>query len=405
MPAEDDGRSIPAGKSFELLVDRPATGGTAIGTGPDGRIVFARGAIPGERVAVEVETEHRRRIDAVTIEVLEPSPDRVDAACAHVAEGCGGCDWQHVALKRQAVLRRDIVEDCLRRLAGLDDVSVDSGPDLPGDDYRTTVRAAVTDGRAGYRRRASHDTISVSSCAVAHPLVEELLVDGYFGTADEVVVRVGARTGERLVVAEPTAHGVSVPDGVTVIGRDELDAGARAHYHEELGGVRLQVSADSFFQCRPDGALALSQLVGDWLADVEGPLLDAYCGVGLFGALAGTGRTVLGVESNPSAVADATQNLGPHGRVVESRFERWTPEPVAVAVADPARSGLRPDGCDRLAATGAQVIALVSCDPASLARDARLLADRSYRLDRVTVVDVFGQTSHVEAVSRFVLDR
>ncbi len=393
-------------RPFELTVDRAATGGAAIGNGPDGRVVFVPGALPGERVLVETEVEHRNRIEARLLDVVETSPDRVEPACGHVADGCGGCDWQHVRPERQSTLRREIVADCLRRLARLDPgtagIDIVAGPALPATGYRTTVRAAVVDGRAAYRLRASHDTITIERCPIADPLVEELLVEGRFGSATEVVVRAGANTGERLVVVDPTVDGVLVPDDVKVVGVDELAAGARPHYHEELAGLRLQISARSFFQCRPDGARALAELAGDAVADAEGVLLDGYCGVGLFGALAGIGRLVIAVESDPSAVADATWNLRPHGRVVNERFERWTPEPVGAAIVDPARAGLRAGGCDTLAATGAELVALVSCDPASLARDAALLGDRGYRLDRVTVLDLFGHTSHIEAVSRFV---
>lgn len=283
------------------------------------------------------------------------------------------------------------------------DVDIRVGPELSPTGYRTTVRAAVVDGRAAYRLRGSHDTVVVDSCLVAHPLVEELLIDGRFGSATQVVVRAGANTGERLVVVDPIADGVRVPDGVKVVGRDELAAGARPHYHEEIGGLRLQISADTFFQCRPDGAMVLAELAGDAVADADGVLLDAYCGMGLFGALSGMGRSVIGVESNPSAVADAVYNLGPHGRVIEADFERWPVEPVGVVIADPSRVGLRKKGCDRVAESRAKLLALVSCDPASLARDAGLLAERGYELDHVTVVDLFGHTSHVETVSRFVL--
>lgn len=401
-----------------------ATGGAAIGNGPDGRVVFVSGAIPGERVEAEVTTEHRTRIEAQLRSVLEPSVDRTDPVCGHVADGCGGCDWQHVSETRQSALRRDIVADCLRRLAGLEVTLVESlsnlqpndieavrvvaGPPLPATGYRTTVRAAVVDGRAAYRVGGSHDTVVIDRCTVAHPLIEELLVDGRYGSATEVLVRVGANTGERLVVVTPTAEGVRVPgqdassNPTKVVGSDELAAGRRPHYHEELGGLRLQISAESFFQCRPDGALLLAELAGDAVADVEGTLLDGYCGVGLFGALSGIGRSVVGVESNRSAVADATVNLGPHGRVIRSRFERWRPEPVQAAIVDPARAGLGTKACDRLVAAGAERIALISCDPASLARDAKLLDQQGYRLDWVTTVDLFGHTSHVETVSRFV---
>lgn len=394
--------AVEPGQRFELTVDRPATGGAAIGIGPDGRVVFVPGAIPGERVSVAAAALHRNRIEADLIEVVEPSPDRVEPVCPHVADGCGGCDWQHVGTERQAALRRDIVADCLRRLAKIDGVDVVAGPTLPADGYRTTVRAAVVNGRAAYRVGGSHDTVTIESCTISHPLVEELLVEGRFGSATEVVVRAGANTGERLVVVDPSTDGVVLPDGVKVVGTDELDAGARPHYHEELAGLRLQISARSFFQCRPDGALALAQMAGDAVADAEGPLLDGYCGVGLFGAVAGIGRLIIGVESDPSAVADATWNLRPHGRVIEDRFERWTPEPVGAAIVDPARAGLKAEACDRLAETGAELVALISCDPASLARDAKLLSERGYRLDRVTVFDLFGHTSHIETLSRFV---
>ena len=299
-------------------------------------------------------------------------------------------------------MRVEIVEDCLRRLARMEEPpAVRSGPPLPVDGYRTTVRALVGNGRAGFRGRRSHDPVLVSECVVAHPLVEELLVDGRFGAAAEVMIRVGANTGERMVVVDPVADGVAVPDDVVVVGRDELAAGRRPHIHEELGGLRLQISADSFFQCRPDGALVMAQTVGDLLAPFDGLMVDAYCGVGLFGALAATGRPVVGVESNPSAAADARWNLRPHGRVVESDVERWEAEPAGVVVADPARAGLKAKACDRLVSTGAAALALISCDPASLARDAVLLGERGYSLDSVTVIDLFGHTSHVETISLF----
>lgn len=406
-PNRADERNVPDGstvelETFELSVNRVATGGAALGNAPDGKTAFITGAIPGEQVRVSVDAVHKSRIEASTIAVLEPSPDRVEPACPHLADGCGGCDWQHVSPDRQSNLRREIVADCLRRLARMDDIDIRVGPMLSPVGYRTTVRAAVVNGKAAYRMAGSHDTVTIGECLVAHPLVEELLVDGWFGSATEVVVRAGANTGERLVIVDPVIEDVRLPDSVKVVGRDELMAGKRPHYHEEIGGLRLQISADSFFQCRPDGAMILAELAGDAVSDAEGTLLDAYCGMGLFGALSGIGRSVIGVESNASAAADAAYNLGPHGRVAECDFEKWNSEPVGVVIADPSRTGLRRKGCDRIAETGAERVALISCDPASLARDAGLLAERGYTLDHLTVLDLFGHTSHVETVTRFV---
>lgn len=387
---------------FELDLTRIASGGAALGEGPDGRVVFATGGLPNERVVVSVTKEHKRRLEAVVTDVILPDVGRRPAPCPHVAEGCGGCDWQHATEERQSELRRAVVSDSLRRLAGINDVAVRPGPVLSAVGYRTTVRAMVSEGRAGYRVKGSHDAVRVDSCLIAHPLVEELLVDGRFDGADEVTVRVGARTGERMVIVSPNARSVSVPDDVIVVSAETLTAGNAPHIHEELGGRRFQVSAGSFLQCRPEGAEALAELAELAIIDHPGTLLDAYCGVGVFGALAGTGRAVVGVESNRAAVADAAVNFGSHGRVIRSKMERWRSEPVGAIIADPARSGLGAEPARRLAATNASVIALISCDPASLARDASLLQDHGYELDWVTGVDMFGNTSHIETVSRLV---
>jgi 23S rRNA (uracil1939-C5)-methyltransferase len=387
---------------FAVDVDRVATGGAGLGRGPDGRVVFVAGALPGERVTVEVTAEHRSRIEAQATGVVVASPGRRRPPCPHVTDGCGGCDWQHATPATQRALRRAIVDDCLRRLGGLNGVDIGSGPELASDGYRTTVRAGVERGRAGLRRVRSHEVIEIDRCLIAHPLVEEILVDGRFPGASEVTVRAGARTGERLVVVSPSVGGASVPGGVEVVGADELRAGRQAHLHEEVGGRRFRISALSFFQCRPDGAEVLVELARSMLAGQPGPLLDAYCGVGLFGALLGGGRDVVGVESSRESVADATVNYADHQRVVRSKVERWRPEPVGAIVADPARTGLGRRAVTTLASTGAAVLVLVSCDPASLARDSALLVASGYDLERVTVVDLFGQSSHVETVSRFV---
>lgn len=396
------GHSLIIMPEFELQLDGVATGGACIGRGPDGRVVFVDGGLPGERVVASTRVEHARRIEADLVSVIEANPGRRPEPCAHVAEGCGGCDWQHATPETQRALRRDVVDDCLRRLAKVDDADIRLGPDLEPERYRTSVRAAVMNGRAGYRASASHRVVTVNDCLVAHPAVEEILVDGRFGDATEVTVRVGARTGDRLVIVRPSVTEIQIPDGVTAVGEDELTAGRAVHYHEEILGHRLRISARSFFQCRPDGAELLIKLVETVLAGTDGPLLDAYCGVGLFGAVLGGGRPLTGVESARSSVEDARANYGSGAEVVKANMERWRPSSMGAVIADPARSGLGKRAAERLARTGASVMALVSCDPASLARDVGLLDGHGYQLDHVTMVDLFSQTSHIETVSRFV---
>jgi tRNA/tmRNA/rRNA uracil-C5-methylase (TrmA/RlmC/RlmD family) len=161
----------------------------------DGRVVFVGGALPGERVLVEIDEQKKRWARGHAVEVLDPSPDRVAPPCPHVVDGCGGCTWQHVAHEAQHDLKATIVRDALTRLGGIESPAVLVGPPLSPFGFRTTVRAAVEHGRAGLRRGHSHDIVTLDACLVAHPLIEELLVDGRFPGAHEVTVRCGARTG------------------------------------------------------------------------------------------------------------------------------------------------------------------------------------------------------------------
>lgn len=400
----------------ELTVGGVVAGGTAIAR-DEGRVVFVAGALPGERVRVGLTRVRRDHAHGRVLEVLGASPDRTAPPCPRVAGGCGGCDWQHVGPAAQPSLKAAVVVDALRRLGGLADPLVTAGPPLPAHGYRTTVRAAVVGGRAGFRRAGTHDVVVAGRCLVAHPLVAEVLEEGEFADAAEVTVRAGAATGERLVVVDPVADGVRVPDDVVVVGRDELRRGRRAWIHEEVAGRRWRISATSFFQGRPDGAGALVEAVlaaASPLPEGAATVVDAYSGVGLLaGALAtpraegGSGRRrVVAVERGRSAVADARHNLADLDvEVVRAPVERARLPVADLVVADPARSGLGAEGVRALARCAAPRIVLVSCDPASLGRDAALLAEAGYRHDGTVLVDLFPQTHHLEAVSTFVADR
>ena len=336
-------------------------------------------------------------------DLVEPT---VEPPCPFVGEGCGGCDWQHLAPGSQRRRKAELVADELRRATGLD-VEVGAGPDLPTEGHRTTVRGLALDGRFAFRQRHSHDLVAIDPCLVVHPLLNELVAEGRFPDGD-VVLRVGARTGERLVLVDGDADSVHVPDDVRVVSAAALDAGKRAWYHEEVAGRTWRISARAFFQARPDGAEALVDLVGAALAGVEGEgLADLYGGVGLFAGTVGAewpGRRTL-VEQNPSSIADAKINVKPDGvKVVRADVARWHTGRVAAVVADPPRAGLGKAGVRAVAATRAERLALVSCDPLSLGRDARLLGQAGYVLADATLVDLFPHTSHVEVVCRFDRD-
>ncbi len=392
--------------TVELRTTAMAVGGEAVAREDSGRVVFVAGALPDETVVVELVDEKKTFARGAVADVLVASPDRVLPPCPNVALGCGGCDWQHIAVGTQRDLRLGIVADVLARTGHIDAAAVRAGPPLAAEGLRTTVRgAADADGRFAFRRRRSHDLVAVDACLVAHPAVDDVIARSSFPPGADVVIRVGARTGERIVVVGPSAKGTSAPDDVTVVGEDELRKGHRVWIHEEVAGRSWRVSAKAFFQASPEGAEALVAASRD-LWDQHAPgaerLVALCCGVGLFAGTVGAGASVVGVERSAASVADARQNLADlDARVVKVALARWRPSPADVVIADPARSGLGKDGVAAVAGTGAALCVLVSCDPAALGRDAALLAEAGYEHLESVVVDLFGHTSHIEVVSGF----
>lgn len=387
-----------------------AAGGDGVAHLADGRAVFVTGAIPGDRVAIELTEVKARFARGAVVEVVAGGPGRVSAPCP-VVEACGGCSWQHVEPATQRALKAQVVTDALTRLGGITDLpEIDLGPELPATGHRTTVRGGVADGRFAYHAHRSDELIPIADvgCLVAHPLVDGILQRSRFeGHVTEVTVRVGAATGERLVVVSPRVDPdrVTVPDGVEVVGADQLRNGHRAWIHEKVAGRRWRISAQSFFQGRPDGAAALAEVVAAAVPAGARRIVDLYGGVGLLGGtvvdrLDGPAHLQV-VEAAASSVADARRNLADVDdvRVVRSDVRRWHPSKADVVIADPSRHGLGAAVVDRIAATGAPRVVLVSCDAGAMGRDAGLLRGSGYRLDGVTLVDHFPHTPHVEAVT------
>ena len=388
---------------MRLQVTATARDGAGVARSEDGRVVFIEGALPGETVVAELLREEKRWARAGVVEIITASPDRVPVPCTHRLAGCGGCDLLHLDLLRQPEMKASIVAEQLDR-AGVAAPAIGSRA-LDGDSGRTTVRTAVLNSRAGFREGGSHDVILPDSCLAVDPTLEELLVDGRYGGAEEVTIRVGARTGERLVLIDGDPFEVEVPDDVLVVSRTELSEGRRAWIHEEAAGRRWRISARSFFQNRPAGVDALVGEVTDIAAELgaDGPLIDAYAGIGIFAGTVGLDRQVTAIERGGDSIADARVNLAEADvKIVKAAVESWKATRSAIVIADPAREGLRKPGVSALVASQPDLFVLVSCDPASFARDAGLLAGSGFGLERVTVVDMFPGTSHVETIGAFI---
>ena len=405
------GPSTDGGASDEpevVRAERLVAGGAALSRRGDRRIVLVDDALPGELVEVTIGRRHGADRGTV-VRIVEPSPDRVAPRCPHVADGCGGCDLATLGHGAQVEAKIELVADSLRRLGRWREPVVHAGPALDPWGFRTTLRLAVTGGRVGLRRAASNDVVELAHCMVAHPRLDEMIVDGRFPDASYVTLRVGATTGDRLALVAPTRRGVSLPDDVRVVGADELAAGRDAWIHDDVARRRWRISAGSFFQTRTDGAAALVDVVRAMAADVldreTGVLVDAYSGVGVFAGALLDGRAgwrAVTIENDRASVADARVNLADLDvRIVESSVERLRAPRADLVVADPSRAGLGTEAAAVVAATRAERIVLVSCDPAAAGRDVDLLKSRGYRPVESIVVDLFPHTHHTEVVTRF----
>lgn len=378
----------------------------------DGRVVFVRGALPGEQVDVEIESAKKDFARGVVAEVLEASPDRIEPQCYHRRAGCGGCGWMHIDPYSQLEAKAEIVRESLRRIGRLDpavvDGIVDLGEAVEPFRYRTTIRVVGgEDGGLGFREEQTNEVVPINSCDVADPTLSGLLPELTIAPGVEVTLRTSVATGA-VTARWPKPKGrpgsglvSGIPDGVHI--------GDRAFLSEVVDGVELRISAGSFFQSGAQAAELLVDAVrraAPELADAR-HAVDAYAGVGLFAATAMADvATVTLLESSKSSCFDAEHNLaGRAATVIRGDVAKWSATaeaPVDVIVADPARPGLGKPGVAALTSAAPAPIVLVSCDPVSLARDAMLLAEHGYHPELVEVLDLFPQTHHVETVTRFV---
>ena len=392
-------------ETFEVAIDRVAAGGT-VGRLEDGRVVFVRHAIPGEKVKVALTQERSRFTRGDAVEILIASPYRVKAPCAYShPSGCGGCDLQHVDPAYQLQWKADVVKDQFQRLAHLD-VEVEIQPVGPAGSSRTRLRCGVDDnGRLGLRQHGSDQLVPLANCHVFSSRGNEAFTNDWSG-AQEVEIR---------TIGDSSFAVVTLDDGSVVTATlDGLIDDEPQRSHVEVNGERFRVSPLSFWQSHESAPEVLTQHVIE-LAKVRrgGRVVDLFSGVGLFAVplakRVGSDGRVIAVESSPSAAADARRNVAdlPHVTVVEQRVTprliRDTVDGGTTVVLDPPRSGAGIPIMDALAQTRPERIVYVSCDAATLARDCRVLVDAGWTLSHLRGFDLFPMTEHVELVA--ALDR
>jgi tRNA/tmRNA/rRNA uracil-C5-methylase (TrmA/RlmC/RlmD family) len=406
----------PAALLLELEVGPPAAGGACVAR-HEGRVVFVRHALPGERVqAVVTEDRGGRFLRADAVEILTASPDRVTPPCPYARPGrCGGCDWQHATGDAQRRLKAQVIREQFARLAGLDvpELTVE---ELPGGllGWRTRITYAVDrEGRPGLHKHRSHELQPVDRCLIGAPGV---------GDSDALTREWPGLTGIEAAAGDDgavtlLAHrpgGGRQPRGRRPPDRVEVVEGPETLTRTVLGRS-LTVAAGGFWQVHPAAASTFAAAVLDGLAPRPGErVLDLYAGAGaltsvLADAVGPTGA-VLGLESAPPAVADAGRNLADRpwarvdrGRVDPQRLAGLGFEPDLV-VLDPPRAGAGGEVMAAILSLRPRAVGYVSCDPATLARDVAAAVAAGWRLSGLRAFDAFPMTQHVECFATLCPD-
>lgn len=421
-PAADE---LTVGDEVDVEVGPIAHGGHCVAR-HEGRVLFVRHTLPGERVRARI-TEGGpgdRFLRADAVEVLTASPDRVPVRCPVAGPGrCGGCDFQHVSTEHQRELKASVVAEQLRRLAGIDrEVVVEPLGDDDGLHYRTRVEFAVADGDVGLRRHRSHEVVPVTGCPIAVPAVDEALAEMLADVADAPAELAGigaldvvAATGEAdTVVVEVPVDAPTPPIGITeVVATPE-------------GERSMGVDARGFWQVHRDAPRAFVEAVLEAAQVRPGErVLDLYSGVGLFSVplaeAVGRDGQLVAVESDKRATEHLRDNLAGHpwalvvpGRVddvfgIPRKGRRRSgrrparsdlvPPSADVVVLDPPRTGAGREVVAAVTSLRPRRIVYVACDPAALARDTAYLAELGYELTDLRALDAFPMTSHVEVVA------
>jgi 23S rRNA (uracil1939-C5)-methyltransferase len=384
----------------EVSIERIVGDGNGIGF-HDGQTVFVPETAPGDRVRAKVRSHRGTVIQAELLEVLEPSPRRVEPPCPYFF-ACGGCDFQQLSYEDQLATKVGMIQDSLRRIGKLDpvpDVPITASPEPLAYRSRAEWQIDQRQKKIGYFASGSHQVVDVDVCPILTPGLQTLLT----ALRDDFAAGMVSRSAYEYRAVEGDVGSTLEPTGAT---RSRL-------VMRTVGGHMYRYNAECFFQSNiPVTELLLERVleIADVAMDDHALAIDLYCGVGLFTKpLADRFDRVVGVESDRTTTQFAIENTGAseddtNVRIVTAPVEQWIAEDrsplgrVSLLVFDPPRAGAGPAVVEGMLRMKPAHIAAVSCDPATFARDVRGLIDGGYELVSVDAFDMFPQTHHVELV-------
>lgn len=388
-------------ETVRLTIDSLAFGGDGVGRDAAGRVAFVPGTAPGDEVTAEIVEEKKGFARGELVRVVRPGA-RVEPPCPRFAAGCGGCQWQHVALAAQRAAKEDIVRRALRHVVPAEAIRPIAAPSPPLG-WRRRARLRFRRGTLGYLARRSHELVDVDTCPQLEPALDAALA------ALRAIPLPGAGDVELLLTRRGEVH-VAV-DGPEVRAADLAPLLGRAGIAgivvrgETFGAAEVDLgdgdapfwaAADGFAQASDAGNDLLRALVREAAGAVAGRrVLELYAGSGNFTRdLAGA--DIVAVEESPAAAARLARNARAGVRVGGADVPEG---PFDVVAVDPPRTGLSPGLAAKLAALAAPTFVYVSCDPPTLARDLAPLVAAGYRAVWAQPVDLMPQTFHVEVVA------
>jgi 23S rRNA (uracil1939-C5)-methyltransferase len=404
----------------EILLTTLAYGGDAMGRLEDSRAVFVPFGLAGERVRIRLTEEKRGFARGELAEILEASPHRIIPRCKHFGV-CGGCHYQNLSYEEQLEAKREILRDQLTRIGRIENPPVQDMVASPNPwNCRNHVQFHLTEeGKLGYVGAGTSfakGIIPITECHLPEASINSHWPQLEFEPGTNIT-RVSLRTGKEdelmLILESDSAESpeLEIEAEISVAHVFEDNAVVIAgnnHIVIPVLGRDFRVSAMSFFQVNTAMVEKLVQHLLTFLpVSLSTTLVDVYCGVGLFSAfLASKCERVIGIESSPSACEDFSFNLDEFDNIelYEGLAEEVIPYLEAkpdIVLVDPPRAGLEKLVVDGILKRNPQVIAYVSCDPSTLARDSKRLIEGGYKLKQVTPFDLFPQTYHIESISLF----
>ena len=443
--------SVSPGAELDLVFTDLLANGQAVGRA-GGIVVFCFGPLPQEHARVRITTVKPKYAVADLIEVTQTAAERVEPFCP-VFGACGGCQVQHLAYPTQLAWKRDVVRNALARIGGFGDIAVREtiGMESPRA-YRNKMSLVVDRSceRLGFYKQRSHEVVQIDACPILAPRLDAQIdrlnrakadprTAGAFKETRHIVARSAKKSGQAVVTfttdrpskgleerADALVQSLDGVAGLTnsydlpgpnaIIGRKQHVLAGSAQIEESIAGVRYRVSAGSFFQVNVD---VVERIFTHLEPRLQKPrkVIDLYCGAGTFSLFfAKHGSTVLGIEENAQAIAEARDNAKLNGFERTARFHQGRAESALrrpdvarelsaadLVFLDPPRKGSDEPTLGAIAARRIPAIWYLSCDPATLARDLKFLGAKGYRIGEVQPFDMFPQTGHVEALATLEL--